>query len=130
MHFTGVAADKCCIESYCIIITCFIIFQPCLQTHLLLFYIVLTDARFPEFTKVEFVFSQTPDRLHGSDYVPGSNFPVDNSDDPLIRWDSYENFETTIDGGGRLIANRELSLWKSLRFFYECLCSQFPKIIT
>ncbi|XP_071791346.1 uncharacterized protein [Asterias amurensis] len=58
-----------------------------------------TDARFPEFTKVEFVFSQTPDRLHGSDYVPGSNFPVDNSDDPLIRWDSYENFDTTIDGG-------------------------------
>ncbi|XP_038047142.1 tensin-like isoform X4 [Patiria miniata] len=58
-----------------------------------------TDARFPDFTKVEFIFSHTPDRLHGSDYVAGSNFPVDEMDDPLIRWDSYENFDKTIEGG-------------------------------
>ncbi|XP_022079400.1 tensin-2-like isoform X9 [Acanthaster planci] len=58
-----------------------------------------TDARFPDFTKVEFIFSHTPDQLHGSDYVPGNNFPVDERNDPLIRWDSYENFDKTVEGG-------------------------------
>ena len=47
------------------------------------------------------MFSHSPDKLHGSDYVAGSNFPVDETNDPLIRWDSYENFDTTIEGGGR-----------------------------
>ncbi|XP_041468237.1 tensin-1-like isoform X6 [Lytechinus variegatus] len=57
-----------------------------------------TDARFPEFTKVELIFSSTPDALHGSDYVSGASFPSEHIDDPLIRWDSYEHFNDIIEG--------------------------------
>lgn len=57
-----------------------------------------TDARFPEFTKVELIFSNTPDALHGSDYVSGASFPSEHIDDPLIRWDSYEHFNDIIEG--------------------------------
>ena len=56
------------------------------------------DARFPEFTKVELIFSSTADALHGSDYVPGATFPCELIDDPLIRWDSYEHFNDIIEG--------------------------------
>ena len=57
-----------------------------------------TDARFADYTKVELIFSATPEKVHGSDYVPeDSNFPVDNTDDPLIRWDSYENFNKIVE---------------------------------
>ncbi|XP_071941780.1 tensin-1-like isoform X3 [Antedon mediterranea] len=62
-----------------------------------------TDPRFPSFTKVEFIFSATPDKIHNSDYVRGSAFPLENSNDPLIRWDSYEHFDSMIEGEDDLV---------------------------
>ena len=64
------------------------------------FSFLLTDARYPDFTKVELIFAATAEKVHESDYVPDSNFPVDNTDDPLIRWDSYEHFNKVIEGEG------------------------------
>ncbi|KAF3842819.1 hypothetical protein F7725_001668 [Dissostichus mawsoni] len=50
--------------------------------------------RFPEYGKVEFIFSFGPEKLHGVDQLEnGPSVSVDyNTQDPLIRWDSYENF--------------------------------------
>ncbi|XP_031415790.1 tensin-1 isoform X2 [Clupea harengus] len=56
------------------------------------------DDRFPEYGKVEFVFSFGPERINdftsGMDHLEnGPSVSVDyNTQDPLIRWDSYENF--------------------------------------
>ncbi|XP_047456586.1 tensin-1 isoform X5 [Mugil cephalus] len=54
------------------------------------------DDRFPEYGKVEFIFSFGPEKIHGQDMDHLENGPsvsVDyNTQDPLIRWDSYENF--------------------------------------
>ncbi|KAK5890770.1 hypothetical protein CesoFtcFv8_014258 [Champsocephalus esox] len=52
------------------------------------------DERFPEYGKVEFIFSFGPEKLHGVDQLEnGPSVSVDyNTQDPLIRWDSYENF--------------------------------------
>ncbi|XP_029315406.1 tensin-1 isoform X9 [Cottoperca gobio] len=54
------------------------------------------DDRFPEYGKVEFIFSFGPEKLHGPGVDQLENGPsvsVDyNTQDPLIRWDSYENF--------------------------------------
>ncbi|XP_046886372.1 tensin-like isoform X4 [Hypomesus transpacificus] len=55
------------------------------------------DERFPEYGKVEFVFSFGPEKIKGLSHLEkGPSVSVDyNSDktqDPLIRWDSYENF--------------------------------------
>ncbi|KAJ8416707.1 hypothetical protein AAFF_G00325850 [Aldrovandia affinis] len=52
------------------------------------------DERFPEYGKVEFVFSFAPEKIHGMDHLEnGPSVSVDyNTQDPLIRWDSYENF--------------------------------------
>ncbi|XP_029936230.1 tensin-1 isoform X3 [Myripristis murdjan] len=54
------------------------------------------DDRFPEYGKVEFVFSFGPEKIHGQGMGHLENGPsvsVDyNTQDPLIRWDSYENF--------------------------------------
>ncbi|CAL8266179.1 unnamed protein product [Lota lota] len=52
------------------------------------------DDRFPEYGKVEFVFSFGPEKIHGMDRLEnGPSVSVDyNTQDPLIRWDSYENF--------------------------------------
>uniref|UniRef100_A0A8C6V0W8 Tensin 1b n=1 Tax=Neogobius melanostomus TaxID=47308 RepID=A0A8C6V0W8_9GOBI len=52
------------------------------------------DDRFPEYGKVEFVFSLGPEKIHGlQDLENGPTVSVDyNTQDPLIRWDSYENF--------------------------------------
>ncbi|XP_056145464.1 tensin-1 isoform X3 [Lampris incognitus] len=53
------------------------------------------DDRFPEYGKVEFVFSFGPEKIHGQgmDHLEnGPSVSVDyNTQDPLIRWDSYEN---------------------------------------
>ncbi|KAF0036655.1 hypothetical protein F2P81_011967 [Scophthalmus maximus] len=53
-----------------------------------------TDERFPSDATVEFVFSSGPERMKGREYQ--KNDPavtVDyNTADPLVRWDSYENF--------------------------------------
>nr|XP_020477284.1 tensin-1-like isoform X5 [Monopterus albus] len=54
------------------------------------------DDRFPEYGKVEFIFSFGPEKIHGQgmDHLEnGPSVSVDyNTQDPLIRWDSYENF--------------------------------------
>ncbi|XP_062389588.1 tensin-1 [Sardina pilchardus] len=52
------------------------------------------DDRFPEYGKVEFVFSFGPEKINGMDHLEnGPCVSVDyNTQDPLIRWDSYENF--------------------------------------
>ncbi|XP_078142013.1 tensin 1b isoform X1 [Centroberyx gerrardi] len=52
------------------------------------------DDRFPEYGKVEFVFSFGPEKIHGMGHLEnGPSVSVDyNTQDPLIRWDSYENF--------------------------------------
>ncbi|XP_032375650.1 tensin-2 isoform X1 [Etheostoma spectabile] len=53
-----------------------------------------TDERFPSDATVEFVFSSGPEKIKGREYQ--KNDPavtVDyNTADPLVRWDSYENF--------------------------------------
>uniref|UniRef100_A0A1A7YVC3 Tensin like C1 domain containing phosphatase a n=1 Tax=Iconisemion striatum TaxID=60296 RepID=A0A1A7YVC3_9TELE len=53
-----------------------------------------TDERFPSDATVEFVFSSGPERMKGREYH--KNDPaviVDyNTSDPVVRWDSYENF--------------------------------------
>uniref|UniRef100_A0A8C2ZAU6 Tensin 1b n=1 Tax=Cyclopterus lumpus TaxID=8103 RepID=A0A8C2ZAU6_CYCLU len=62
------------------------------------------DERFPEYGKVEFVFSYGPDKIKGLGHLEnGPSVSVDyNTQDPLIRWDSYESFsqrcEETADG--------------------------------
>ncbi|XP_038863191.1 tensin-1-like [Salvelinus namaycush] len=61
------------------------------------------DDRFPDFGKVEFVFSFGPEKINGMDHLEnGPTVSVDyNTQDALIRWDSYENFnqhcEDTMD---------------------------------
>ncbi|KAG7520227.1 tensin-2-like isoform X2 [Solea senegalensis] len=53
-----------------------------------------SDERFPSDATVEFVFSSGPERVKGREYQ--KNDPavtVDyNTADPVVRWDSYENF--------------------------------------
>ncbi|XP_066441504.1 tensin-3 isoform X2 [Eleutherodactylus coqui] len=56
------------------------------------------DDRFPEFGKVELVFSGTPERLaDAANLQNNQDISIDyNTGDPLIRWDSYEN--TSLNG--------------------------------
>lgn len=51
------------------------------------------DPRFPEYGKVELVFSEGPERIPGADrWQNGADVIVDyNTADPLTRWDSYPN---------------------------------------
>uniref|UniRef100_A0A672TSD6 Tensin 3 n=1 Tax=Strigops habroptila TaxID=2489341 RepID=A0A672TSD6_STRHB len=51
------------------------------------------DDRFPDYGKVELVFSGTPEKLQGFKHLQNDHgVIVDyNTSDPLIRWDSYEN---------------------------------------
>ncbi|XP_056286817.1 tensin-1 isoform X4 [Pseudoliparis swirei] len=62
------------------------------------------DERFSEYGKVEFVFSYGPEKIKGLGHLEnGPSVSVDyNTQDPLIRWDSYESFsqrgEETADG--------------------------------
>ncbi|XP_012888430.1 PREDICTED: tensin-3 isoform X1 [Dipodomys ordii] len=51
------------------------------------------DDRFPDYGKVELVFSATPEKIQGSEHLHSDHgVIVDyNTADPLIRWDSYEN---------------------------------------
>ncbi|KAM8901053.1 tensin-1 isoform 2-T3 [Lycaon pictus] len=53
------------------------------------------DDRFPEYGKVEFVFSYGPEKIQGMEHLEnGPSVSVDyNTSDPLIRWDSYDNFD-------------------------------------
>uniref|UniRef100_A0AAV2LEX4 Tensin n=1 Tax=Knipowitschia caucasica TaxID=637954 RepID=A0AAV2LEX4_KNICA len=62
------------------------------------------DDRFPEYGKVEFVFSYAPEKIKGLGHLEnGPSVSVDYStQDPLIRWDSYDNFnarcEDSVEG--------------------------------
>ncbi|XP_061852978.1 tensin-3 isoform X2 [Colius striatus] len=51
------------------------------------------DDRFPDYGKVELVFSGTPEKIPGCEHFQNDHgVIVDyNTSDPLIRWDSYEN---------------------------------------
>lgn len=51
------------------------------------------DDRFPDYGKIELVFSATPEKIQGSEHLySDQGVTVDyNTADPLIRWDSYEN---------------------------------------
>uniref|UniRef100_A0A3Q1IPU1 Tensin 1 n=1 Tax=Anabas testudineus TaxID=64144 RepID=A0A3Q1IPU1_ANATE len=59
------------------------------------------DERFPEYGKVEFVFSYGPEKIKGLSHLEnGPSVSVDyNTQDPLIRWDSYENFNQLMVNG-------------------------------
>uniref|UniRef100_A0A8D0EIX1 Tensin 3 n=1 Tax=Strix occidentalis caurina TaxID=311401 RepID=A0A8D0EIX1_STROC len=58
------------------------------------------DDRFPDYGKVELVFSGSPEKIQGCEHLQKDHgVIVDyNTSDPLIRWDSYEN--TNSDGEG------------------------------
>ncbi|KAM6980670.1 tensin-2-like [Aplochiton taeniatus] len=53
-----------------------------------------TDDRFPPDATVEFAFSNGPDQMKGREYHRNDpSVKVDfNTADPVVRWDSYENF--------------------------------------
>ncbi|XP_066263660.1 tensin-3-like isoform X23 [Branchiostoma lanceolatum] len=55
------------------------------------------DDRFPDNGKIEFIFSASPAPIQGNGIVRNEKtIAVDtNTNDPLIRWDSYENFNQT-----------------------------------
>ncbi|NWY21240.1 TENS3 protein, partial [Aphelocoma coerulescens] len=56
-------------------------------------YPLFSDDRFPDYSKVELVFSGTPEKIQGGEHLQNDHgVIVDyNTSDPLIRWDSYEN---------------------------------------
>ncbi|XP_072238649.1 tensin-2-like isoform X2 [Leuresthes tenuis] len=53
-----------------------------------------TDDRFPPDATVEFIFSNGPEKMRGREYRKNdTSIKVDyNTSDPVVRWDSYENF--------------------------------------
>ncbi|KAM8913844.1 tensin-2-like isoform 3-T3 [Spinachia spinachia] len=53
-----------------------------------------TDDRFPPDATVEFIFSNGPDKIKGREYRKNdATIKVDyNISEPVVRWDSYENF--------------------------------------
>ncbi|XP_054556052.1 tensin-1 isoform X5 [Talpa occidentalis] len=67
------------------------------------------DDRFPEYGKVEFVFSYGPEKIQGMEHLEnGPSVSVDyNTSDPLIRWDSYDNFSGHRDDGVDGVQARE-----------------------
>uniref|UniRef100_A0A669DJM2 Tensin 3 n=1 Tax=Oreochromis niloticus TaxID=8128 RepID=A0A669DJM2_ORENI len=60
------------------------------------------DPRFPDYGKVELVFSEGPEKIPGADkWKNGGDVIVDyNTADPLTRWDSYQNI---CDGEGTVV---------------------------
>ncbi|NXJ67948.1 TENS3 protein, partial [Rostratula benghalensis] len=66
---------------------------PLLGDSLLKYYPLFSDDRFPDYGKVELVFSGTPEKIQGYEHLQNDHgVIVDyNTSDPLIRWDSYEN---------------------------------------
>uniref|UniRef100_A0A6I8NYH1 Tensin 3 n=1 Tax=Ornithorhynchus anatinus TaxID=9258 RepID=A0A6I8NYH1_ORNAN len=48
------------------------------------------DDRFPDYVKIELVFSGTPEKIPGSEQNDDGVIVDYNTADPLIRWDSYE----------------------------------------
>ncbi|XP_029358595.1 tensin-2-like isoform X2 [Echeneis naucrates] len=53
-----------------------------------------TDDRFPPDATVEFIFSNGPEKMKGREYRKNdASIKVDfDTSDPVVRWDSYENF--------------------------------------
>ncbi|CAM4594713.1 unnamed protein product [Lepidochelys kempii] len=51
------------------------------------------DDRFPDYGKIELVFSGTPEKIQGCEHLKNDHGVIIdyNTSDPLIRWDSYEN---------------------------------------
>ncbi|KFV86249.1 Tensin-3 [Struthio camelus australis] len=75
-----------------------ILISGCLATvfvgkSLLKYLPLFSDDRFPDYGKVELVFSGTPEKIQGYEHLQNDHgVIVDyNTSDPLIRWDSYEN---------------------------------------
>ncbi|NXP08582.1 TENS3 protein, partial [Thinocorus orbignyianus] len=66
---------------------------PLLEESLLKSCPLFSDDRFPDYGKVELVFSGTPEKIPGYEHLQNDHgVVVDyNTSDPLIRWDSYEN---------------------------------------
>ncbi|XP_071349053.1 tensin-2-like isoform X2 [Trachinotus anak] len=56
--------------------------------------VACTDDRFPPDATVEFIFSNGPEKMKGREYRKNdASIKVDyNTSDPVVRWDSYENF--------------------------------------
>ncbi|KAM7379393.1 hypothetical protein PAMP_004949 [Pampus punctatissimus] len=72
------------------------------------------DPRFPDYGKVELVFSEGPEKIRGPDrWQNGADVIVDyNTADPLTRWDSYQNIcdgEAVLSSEGRGVVTRSLS---------------------
>ncbi|XP_039458018.1 tensin-3 isoform X2 [Oreochromis aureus] len=72
------------------------------------------DPRFPDYGKVELVFSEGPEKIPGADkWKNGGDVIVDyNTADPLTRWDSYQNIcdgEAVQSSEGRVGITRTLS---------------------
>ncbi|XP_065810168.1 tensin-3 isoform X2 [Labrus bergylta] len=72
------------------------------------------DPRFPDYGKVELVFSEGPEKIPGADrWQNGADVIVDyNTADPLIRWDSYQNIcdgEAVQSSEGQVGVTRSLS---------------------
>ncbi|XP_023282990.1 tensin-3 isoform X2 [Seriola lalandi dorsalis] len=72
------------------------------------------DPRFPDYGKVELVFSEGPERIPGADrWQNGTDVIVDyNTADPLTRWDSYQNIcdgEAVQSSEGRVGVTQSLS---------------------
>nr|XP_040123728.1 tensin-1 isoform X17 [Ictidomys tridecemlineatus] len=67
------------------------------------------DDRFPEYGKVEFVFSYGPEKIQGMEHLEnGPSVSVDyNTSDPLIRWDSYDNISGHREDGMEGVQARE-----------------------
>ncbi|XP_035216145.1 tensin-like isoform X2 [Stegodyphus dumicola] len=52
-----------------------------------------SDSRFPTTGKVELLFSYQREDFRGNGSVQDSTMPVESANDPLVRCDSYENFD-------------------------------------
>ncbi|KAF6722240.1 Tensin [Oryzias melastigma] len=74
------------------------------------------DERFPEYGKVEFVFSYGPEKIKGLSHLEnGPSVSVDyNTQDPLIRWDSYENCNQRCEDTENYVAHTQGPLDGSL----------------
>ncbi|XP_028282630.1 tensin-3-like isoform X2 [Parambassis ranga] len=71
------------------------------------------DSRFPDYGKVELVFSEGPEKIPGADrWQNGADVIVDYTADPLTRWDSYQNIcdgEAVQSSESRVGVTRSLS---------------------
>ncbi|KFO64593.1 Tensin-3 [Corvus brachyrhynchos] len=90
--------DWCLAKKIWIMPTKRILISECSETALLgnillKSYPLFSDDRFPDYSKVELVFSGTPEKIQGCEHLQNDHgVIVDyNTSDPLIRWDSYEN---------------------------------------